>query len=407
MAKDIAWALEGYLSDGMNLGPSGGFTASTGGAASGTLHEPELAAVREGFTGLSLWAVVFAGGIGSRFWPLSTPERPKQLLALISGNSLLEDTVGRLQPLIPPERVIVVTSRDIAPAIRSAVLDLPEENILVEPRPLGTAAALAWGAQEVARRAGPDTTICALHADLAIGFPGAFREALRRAAAVANRERAIVAFGVRPTRAEPSFGYITVGAALDAEVALSEGGAFQVAGFVEKPPVADAEKLGARGALWHAGIMVGSAKIVLDKLGRYTPEIAPGLAALRSGNLPAFAGMIRSVSIERGLLERAVRFLVLLADFGWDDVGTWASLRRARDLDDDGNGAHGPAHFVDATSNVVHGESGATVLFGVSRLLVVVLPGLTFITTLERAADLKPLLDALPEKLRRSPTSTA
>ncbi len=394
---------EGYLIRAMNLPKTGGFTATSGAQASGTLQEPELAPVDTDITGLAMWAVVFAGGIGSRFWPLSTPERPKPLLALVTGNSLLEDTVGRLQPLIPPERVIVVTSRDIAPAIRKAVRDLPEENILIEPRPLGTAAALAWGAQEVARRAGRESPLCAMHTDLAIAFPGAFRESLGRAAAVANREGALVALGVRPTRAEPSFGYIRVGDALDDDVSLSSGGAYQVAGFVEKPAVADAEDLAGEGALWHSGIIVGSAKTMLEKLERYTPEIAPGLGALASGNLPAFAGMIRSVSIERGLLERIARFLVLLADFGWDDVGTWASLRRARDLDDDGNGALGAVQFVDAESNVVHTESGTVVLFGVSRLLVVSLPGLTFITTLERANDLKPLLDALPGSLRVNP----
>lgn len=394
---------EGYLIRAMNLPTTGGFTATSSAQASGTLQEPELAPVDTDITGLAMWAVVFAGGIGSRFWPLSTPERPKPLLALVTGNSLLEDTVGRLQPLIPPERVIVVTSRDIAPAIRKAVRDLPEENILIEPRPLGTAAALAWGAQEVARRAGPETPLCAMHTDLAIAFPGAFRESLGRAAAVANREGALVALGVRPTRAEPSFGYIRLGDALDDDRSLSSGGAYQVAGFVEKPAEAHAEDLAGEGALWHSGIIVGSAKTMLEKLARYTPEIAPGLDALASGNLPAFAGMIRSVSIERGLLERIARFLVLLADFGWDDVGTWASLRRARDLDDDGNGALGAVQFVDAESNVVHTESGTVVLFGVSRLLVVSLPGMTFVTTLERASDLKPLLDALPGSLRVNP----
>jgi mannose-1-phosphate guanylyltransferase len=394
---------EGYLIRAMNLPKTGGFTATSSAPASGTLQEPELAPVDTDITGLAMWAVVFAGGIGSRFWPLSTPERPKPLLALVTGNSLLEDTVGRLQPLIPPERVIVVTSRDIAPAIRKAVRDLPEENILIEPRPLGTAAALAWGAQEVARRAGPETPLCAMHTDLAIAFPGAFRESLGRAAAVANREGALVALGVHPTRAEPSFGYIRLGDALDDDRSLSSGGAYQVAEFVEKPAEAHAEDLAAEGALWHSGIIVGSAKTMLEKLARYTPEIAPGLDALASGNLPAFAGMIRSVSIERGLLERIARFLVLLADFGWDDVGTWASLRRARDLDDDGNGALGAVQFVDAESNVVHTESGTVVLFGVSRLLVVSLPGLTFVTTLERASDLKPLLDALPGSLRVNP----
>jgi mannose-1-phosphate guanylyltransferase len=387
----------------MKLPKTGGFTATSSGHASGTLQEPEPAPVETDITGLAIWAVVFAGGIGSRFWPLSTPERPKPLLALVTGNSLLQDTVGRLQPLIPPERVIVVTSRDIAPAVRTVVQDLPEENILIEPRRLGTAAALAWGAQEVARRAGRETPVCAMHTDLAVGFPGAFRESIGRAAAVANREGALVTLGVRPTRADPSFGYIRLGDALDPDMPLSAGGAYQVSGFVEKPSETDAAILVGEGALWHSGIIVGSAKTLLEKLGRYTPEIAPGLEALASGNLPAFAGMIRSVSIERGLLERISRFLVLLADFGWDDVGTWASLRRARDLDDDGNGAHGAVQFVDATSNVVHAESGTVVLFGVSRLLVVSLPGLTFITTLERATDLKPLLDALPGSLRVNP----
>jgi mannose-1-phosphate guanylyltransferase len=381
----------------------GEFTTTSSRTASGTLQDPELQPVATDITGLAIWAVVFAGGIGSRFWPLSTPERPKPLLALVTGNSLLQDTVGRLQPLIPPERVIVVTSRDIAPAIRTAVQDLPEENVLVEPRPLGTAAALAWGAQEVARRAGRETPVCAIHTDLAVAFPGAFRESISQAAAVANREGALVTLGVKPTRAEPSFGYIQVGDAVDRDMPLSEGGAHQVASFVEKPAELDAAVLVGDGALWHSGILVGSAKTILEKLERYTPEIAPGLPALASGNLPAFAGMIRSVSIERGLLERITRFLVLLTDFGWDDVGTWASLRRARELDDDGNGALGSVQFVDAESNVVHTEAGTVVLFGVSRLLVVSLPGLTFITTLERANDLKPLLDALPGSLRVNP----
>jgi mannose-1-phosphate guanylyltransferase len=338
---------------------------------------------------------------------LSTPRRPKPLLSLVTGNPLLVDTVGRLQPLIQPERVLIVTSSDIAPAIRTAVSDVPEENILVEPRPLGTAAALAWGAQEVARRAGPTTAVCGIHADLAVAFPGAYRESLYRAAAVASRENSLVALGIRPTRVETSFGYLTVGEGVDPEETLASGGTYRVGAFIEKPTEAQAAELGRGGALWHSGIVVGTAGTVLQKLARYTPEIASGLELLRAGDLVAFAGAIRSVSIERGLLERISRFLVLLGDFGWDDVGTWASLRRARELDDDGNGALGAVHFVDASSNVVHTETGTVVLYGVSRLLVVNLQGLTFVTTLDRASDLKPLLDALPGSMRIDPTGGA
>lgn len=372
--------------------------------ASGTLPVPELEARATLETDLSMWAVVFAGGIGSRFWPLSTPARPKPLLALVTGRSLLEDTVGRLQPLIPPERVLIVTSHDIAPAIRAAVSGVPPENILVEPRPLGTAAAFAWGAREVSRRAGPDTVFCAMHADLAIGFPDVFRHTLQRAGALSQRERALVSLGVRPSRPEPHFGYLHPGDPLDAAETLSHGGACEVREFVEKPTAEEAAALISAGGLWHSGVLAVSARTALDSLRDFTPEIAAGLDVLDAGDLDQFVERIASASIERGLLERTERLLVLLSEFGWDDVGTWASLRRARDLDDDGNGALGAAEFVDAESNVVHCEAGSVVLFGVERLLVVSLDGLTFVTTLDRANDLKPLLDSLPGSMRIHPT---
>ncbi len=382
----------------------GAGTASTASTVSPSVA-PSRTMLRE--TDAALWAIIFAGGIGSRFWPLSTPTRPKPLLRLVSEQPLLVDTVQRLAPSIPPDRVLVLTSRDIAPAIRAALVTVPEMNILVEPRPLGTAAALAWGAQEVARRAGPHTLCCAMHADLAVGFPDEFRRVLRRAGAVAEREDALVAVGVRPSRVEPAFGYIRPGDPVDETHTLADGGVHEVAAFIEKPSEADAMLHISAGALWHAGILVGTATGFLTQLDEKTVELRDGFDALRSGNLPAFVGSIRSVDIERGLLERGPRLLVIPGDFEWDDVGTWASLRRARALDDDGNGVVGTAHFVDADSNVVHGESGVVVLYGVSKMLVVTLPGLTFVTPLDRAADLKPLLDALPGSMRINPTGDA
>ena len=382
----------------------GAGTVSTASTVSPSVA-PSRTMLRE--TDAALWAIIFAGGIGSRFWPLSTPTRPKPLLRLVSEQPLLVDTVQRLAPSIPPDRVLVLTSRDIAPAIRAALVTVPEMNILVEPRPLGTAAALAWGAQEVARRAGPHTLCCAMHADLAVGFPDEFRRVLRRAGAVAEREDALVAVGVRPSRVEPAFGYIRPGDPVDETHTLADGGVHEVAAFIEKPSEADAMLHISAGALWHAGILVGTATGFLTQLDEKAVELRDGFDALRSGNLPAFVGSIRSVDIERGLLERGPRLLVIPGDFEWDDVGTWASLRRARALDDDGNGVVGTAHFVDADSNVVHGESGVVVLYGVSKMLVVTLPGLTFVTPLDRAADLKPLLDALPGSMRINPTGDA
>lgn len=357
-------------------------------------------------TGSALWAVVFAGGIGSRFWPLSTPERPKPLLRLVGDRPLIADTLRRLHPLIPAERTLVLTSADIADALRAAIPELPEKNMLVEPRPLGTAAALAWGAQEIVNRVGRKTVFCALHADLSAQYEDEFRRSIVRAASyAAGEEGALVAIGARPTRPDTGFGYMLSGAELEPGVTLSKGGACVVSRFVEKPGPLQVEEFIAEGAQWNAGIYCWQAGAILDALEAHTTELQDGMAYLVNGKVDRFFGMVQSISIERGLLERIDSLICVPSSFGWDDVGTWASLRRVRELDDSGNGVIGDALLVDAESNVVHTESGRVVVYGVNSLLVVSLPGVTFVTSLERAAELAPLLDALPKELRRHPTA--
>ncbi len=357
-------------------------------------------------TDSALWAVVFAGGIGSRFWPLSTPEHPKPLLRLVSDRPLIADTLRRLHPLIPAERTLVLTSADIADAIRAAIPQLPEKNMLVEPRPLGTAAALAWGAQEIINRVGRKTVFCALHADLSAQFEDEFRRSIVRAASYASGEEGVlVAIGARPTRPDTGFGYMLGGAELEPGISLSQGGACVVSRFVEKPGPLQAEEFIAEGAQWNAGIYCWQAGAVIDALEAHTTELQDGMAYLANGKVDRFFGMVQSISIERGLLERIDSLVCVPSSFGWDDVGTWACLRRVRELDDTGNGVIGDALLVDAESNVVHAESGRVVVYGVNSLLVVSLPGVTFVTSLERAAELSPLFDGLPKELKRNPTA--
>jgi mannose-1-phosphate guanylyltransferase len=180
-----------------------------------------------------LWAVILAGGIGSRFWPLSSSHRPKQVLALVSERPLIAEAVARLEPLVPKERILVMTSRDIAPQIRAAIPMIPEKNILVEPKPLGTAAAVLWAAGEIKHRAGPDSLFCCMHADLAVAFVDAFRGILRDAAGIAASRDAMVAVGVHTTRAETAFGYLLPGLPLHSDKPLSQGGACHVIAFEE------------------------------------------------------------------------------------------------------------------------------------------------------------------------------
>ncbi|MCZ8206010.1 sugar phosphate nucleotidyltransferase [Gemmatimonas sp.] len=374
---------------------------NTDALAAGTLEEVDLEAMLG--TGTAMWAVVFAGGIGTRFWPLSTPRRPKQVLALVNERPLIADTVARLAPLVPAERVLVVTSADIADALHEAIPEVPRSNLLIEPRPLGTAAALAWGAQEVSRRAGPDTVFVALHADLAVGYPEVLRDSLRRAAAIAAADSALVALGARPTRAETGFGYLQPGMPLDPLQSRAEGGACRVEHFVEKPGAALADVLIERGALWNTGIFVWRARVVLDELDRHTAEVRHGLPLLAAGAMEQFAELVSSVSIDRGLLERSPNVVVLPADMEWDDVGTWASLRRVRELDDTGNGVMGQVHCVDCSGNVIHADGCCVVAYGISGMIVVSIDGLTFVTTQDRATELGPLLNALPGSLRFNP----
>lgn len=378
------------------------FASAGTGSALATATAEQRAPVAETPLDEELWAVILAGGIGSRFWPLSSSERPKQVLALVSERPLIAETVARLEPLVPRERILVVTSADIATQIRAAIPTIAERNILVEPRPVGTAASLAWAAGEVRHRAGPDAIFCCIHADLAVAFPDAFRHVLKEASRVAATADALVAVGVTSTRAETGFGYLVPGMPLRQDLPLEHGGACHVVAFEEKPARPRAEALVREGALWNSGIFVWRARVILNALAQHCVEIGSALPGLESRDHDKFISGVRSISIERGLLERCSGNLVVVpGEFGWDDVGTWSALRRARELDDTGNGASGRTHFLDASGNVVHAEGSAAVLYGVDGLLVVTLPGLTFVTTVERAADLKPLLDSLPPDLRR------
>jgi mannose-1-phosphate guanylyltransferase len=339
---------------------------------------------------MTRWAVILAGGVGSRFWPLSTPHRPKQLLPLVGSRPLLVETAERLAPLVPPERTLILTNAVLAPAIARLLPALPDENLLIEPTPAGTGPALAWAAREIARRDGDAAVMISVHADWAVGEPERFRDTLAAAADAAERHRALVTVGIVPTRPDPGFGYIQPGAPVD--------GARRLARFVEKPPVAVAEEFIAQGFLWNSGIFVWRVGDLRREIEAHTPEIAPAFA--NASTAEEFFGAVTPISIDHGVMERSAGALVLAGDFAWDDVGTWAALRRVRRADAAGNAVAGEVYAVASSGNVAHAEAGTVVLYGVSDLVVVARDGLTLVTTIERAADLKTLLDALPPAVR-------
>ncbi len=313
----------------------------------------------------------------------------------MTDEPLLADTVARFAPMIPPERTLVVTGAHLRRRPIAQHRRFPVENILGEPRPAGTAAALAWAAKVIeARRPGP--VMCCVHADWAIANPQRFRETLSAAAKLAPGRGALVTVGIVPTRPDPGFGYILPGELLD-------GSARRVSRFYEKPSRERAAELITYGGLWNSGIFVWEVERFLGEVKQRTPEIADALAAPAGDTEAFFAGVRSTISVDVGVLERSTNVLVIPGDFGWDDIGTWGALRRVRPLDAHGNAAHGDTVLHESYHNVVHATQGTIVLYGVDNLVVVTKAGLTVVTTVDRAADLKSLLAALRPDLREQP----
>jgi mannose-1-phosphate guanylyltransferase len=345
-----------------------------------------------------LWTVILAGGIGSRFWPASTPSRPKQLLKLGSDNPLIRDTIERILPLVPQERLRILTGAHLAGPILSTLPELGPGNLLLEPRAAGTAPVLAWAAAEIERR-DPEAVMISLHADHVISPPEAFRERLALIADLAVRHRRLFTIGAVPDRPETGYGYIRPGAALPAVDSLPTVGS-EVASFVEKPDLETARRYVAEGYLWNTGLFVWRVADLLDQLERHTPELAELIPILREGGTEEFFRRVPNLSIDEGLLERSDRVGVVPSDFSWDDIGAWDSVFRTHPLDEQGNALIGEAYAVDARGSTLYADDGPIVAFGVDDLVIVRTAGVTFVARRDRAPELKTLLAQIPERLR-------
>ncbi len=338
------------------------------------------------------WAILLAGGAGTRFWPLSTPTKPKQVLPLTEGGrSTAQATVEHLAKLVPAERILLVTGQDLASAMASN-LGLPKDNILAEPCPASTAPAIVWATREALRR-DADAAVLALHADWVIGDRAAFHRTAALALEAARRHDCLVTVGIVPSRPETGYGYIVPGPELG-------GTARKVARFTEKPDGAKAMDLIAGGALWNSGLFAWTAARLLTEIALHTPEIAPALPALESGDIAAFFHDVTPISIDVGLLERSNRVAVVPGAFAWDDVGNWDALHRVRQRDANGNVLVGPVQASEVHDCVAWSESTPLVLSGVRDLVVVAANGRILVMPREQAPHLKKLLDTLPPDVR-------
>ena len=260
------------------------------------------------------YAVVLAGGEGSRFWPASRPERPKQLLALGSSRPLIQDTVERAESLVGPDRVRVIASEPLIASLCESAPGLTRTRFLVEPAARSTGPALAWAAHEI-ERLSPGAIMISLHADHVIHPLSELAETIDRAVSAANRG-SLVCLGVEPDRPETGYGYIEVGDGTGDRT-------WRARRFVEKPDLKTAgEYLATGGFLWNSGIFVWRAADLLDAVRDVAPEISRTLPLLESDGPEAFFSAVEPISIDVAVMERSPAVEVALASFAWDDVGS-------------------------------------------------------------------------------------
>jgi mannose-1-phosphate guanylyltransferase len=350
-----------------------------------------------------VYAVIMAGGAGTRFWPASRSLRPKQLLPLAGAENetLLAATVRRLDPLVPTERVVVVTGEHLAEATARAVPGVPTAQILREPAPRNTAPCIAWANATIARL-DPDAVVMVLPSDHFIGDEAAFKTVLAAAIDSAERGR-VTTVGIVPTRPETGYGYIEVGDRL-------EGEARSVKRFVEKPDRARAESFVAAGPsryLWNAGMFFFRVRDMASLLERHLPGVAAGVA--RMGQDPnairEVFPTLESISIDHGVMEKAEGLAVVPGDFGWNDVGSWQSAWELADRDANGN-AVGPGDLVvEAKNNLVRSLGSmkkAIALVGVNDLVVVETDDAILVIPRDRAQDVRLVVDALKQGKKTS-----
>lgn len=337
---------------------------------------------------------ILAGGEGTRLWPLSRSRRPKQLLRLNGERSLIQQTVDRLLPLVPPERILIITEQSHAADLRAQLPELPDTSIVVEPTRRGTAAALLLAALNVRQRA-PEATWASVHSDAFITEDEEFRRTLAAALVAAQDGTCLLTTGVRPRFPSTGYGYIQIGDV------INEVRGFQVRRvrrFVEKPDQQTASGYVASGEyLWNPGVFVWRNTSLLEAFQTHQPDIFATLDSVPLAHIEDVYAQARRETIDVGIMEKATNVATIPSDFGWSDIGSWAELWELAERDADANVWRGDGRVLAAESqrNLVYAEGRSVALVGVDDLVVVETADAVFICPRDRAQDVRLIVQRL------------
>ncbi len=350
---------------------------------------------------MNKFAVVLAGGGGTRFWPLSRTERPKQLLRLGSDDIMLNDTIARFETVIPIEHTYVVTNQTQSELLAGIVRpDVPSGNILVEPMGRSTAASILYAALTVAQT-DPEAFIAVFPADHYITDQVQFRRTLERAFMAAETSARLITIGIRPVFAATGYGYMRY---QETPVASDGGLVYAVEEFVEKPnlPTATAYLAGHH-HLWNSGIIIGKVSVIIENFRRYLPRLYRLMLPLgqslavstQRSMVDAIYADLPSISIDYGILERSDDVLVVIADFDWSDVGTWEALGAIFPPDPQGNIVQADHIGIRTQNSIIYSTERLIATIDIDGLIIADTKDALLICPKEQSQDVRALVDRL------------
>ena len=343
-----------------------------------------------------LCALIMAGGKGTRFWPLSTEEKPKQFLNLIGEETMIQMTVNRIKPIIPIERVFVCTGEMYVDLVKEQLPELPEQNIIVEPEGRNTAPCIALSAF-VIKRYYKDANMIVLPSDHLISDEDKFRRVIQDANKfVKENKEAIITLGMEPTRPETGYGYIRYG---NDESLVNDHKVIKVDAFVEKPDREKAEEyLNEGNYLWNGGMFIWSVHNILNQIKEHSSDTYNALKDINDVAYEEIQGFINNnyhkteaISIDYAVMEKSDSIYVVPSEFGWDDVGSWEALDRYREKDEKGNVLVGRAKVVDSHGNLVISSSHDIVVEGLRDIYVIENDGKILVGHKSNVANIKEL----------------
>ena len=346
---------------------------------------------------MNIYAVIMAGGVGSRFWPRSKKKTPKQLLKIFGENTMIQDTVNRLKGIIDPKNIYIITNKLQITGVLTQLPELPVENIIEEPFGRNTAACIGLASILISKK-DPDAITLILPADHIIDGEEEYHNTLLSAAKFVDEADAIVTIGIPPSRPETGYGYIQID-----ESAVSNG-VYKVLTFAEKPNYQTAVRFVDSGDFfWNSGMFIQKIDVILEEMKEFMPDLHDGLMTISDAIgepdyqevLTNVYGRLKKISIDYGIMEHSKKVYLIKGNFNWSDVGSWEAVYELSEKDENGNTKVGNVYTEMALDSYVYSPDRLTALIGVDNLIVINDKDALLICRRDRAQDVKKVVDYL------------